>query len=408
MAAPGERSYYVIAADGRTYGPVTAAQVREWIAAGYLTAQTMACASPQHQWQKLGAWPEFAAALTQAPMTGPTREVPPREFRSTAPPRTAPAPAPLPPPVTPVAPTPPAHEPVTGTPFGNRWGRLTLLGLIVVAMGILVYWEKFSTGGRKRPAAGGLSEDPAYTAAARAEAAGDYVILLRAANELVARYPQDARGHYIRGVALGKLGDLEEAELAFRQALTREPSYGDAWNNLGWIQTRQGRFAAAVTTFQQMVKLTPNDPQAWNNLGGGLTGHGRLGEAITAYRRAVELKPDYAEAHYNLGAAYAEQRQFVAAVAALQQALKYQPDLAAAWYNLGVVSQMQDQPGEAVVFFQEATRRQPDHADAWAGLVSAYLKLGRADKASAAARELKRLDPVQAAWLADELGQVTP
>ena len=60
------RMYYVIGADQREYGPVSAEDVRAWIAQGRLTAQSLARPDQTVGWRPLTDFPEFAQALAQA------------------------------------------------------------------------------------------------------------------------------------------------------------------------------------------------------------------------------------------------------------------------------------------------------------------------------------------------------
>ena len=65
--------YKIIGADGREYGPITADQLREWIAEGRANAQTRALAEGAAQWKPLTEYLEFAAALGRTPRPGPPR-----------------------------------------------------------------------------------------------------------------------------------------------------------------------------------------------------------------------------------------------------------------------------------------------------------------------------------------------
>src|SRR5262245_2237764 len=60
------RMYKIIGADGKEYGPVTADQVRQWIAQGRVNAQTHAAAQGMTEWRPLGSFPEFQFVLTAA------------------------------------------------------------------------------------------------------------------------------------------------------------------------------------------------------------------------------------------------------------------------------------------------------------------------------------------------------
>lgn len=60
--------YKIIGADGREYGPVSAEQLRQWIAQGRANAQTRALAEGATEWKFLGTLPEFTG-LFQVPPT---------------------------------------------------------------------------------------------------------------------------------------------------------------------------------------------------------------------------------------------------------------------------------------------------------------------------------------------------
>jgi prepilin-type processing-associated H-X9-DG protein len=59
--------YKIIGADGKEYGPITANQLRQWIAQGRANATTKVRLETITEWQTLGSIPEFADALAQPP-----------------------------------------------------------------------------------------------------------------------------------------------------------------------------------------------------------------------------------------------------------------------------------------------------------------------------------------------------
>ena len=56
----------------------------------------------------------------------------------------------------------------------------------------------------------------------------------------------------------------------------------------------------AISTCRQALSLNPDYVEAHNNLGNALKGQGQLEEAVNAYGQALSLNPDYAEAHFSL------------------------------------------------------------------------------------------------------------
>jgi len=59
--------YKIIGADGKEYGPITAIQLRQWIAQGRANATTKVRLETATDWQTLGSIPEFADTLAQPP-----------------------------------------------------------------------------------------------------------------------------------------------------------------------------------------------------------------------------------------------------------------------------------------------------------------------------------------------------
>src|SRR6516225_2772253 len=65
--------YRIIGGDGKEYGPITADQMRQWLAEGRLNAQTRVLVEGTAEWKTLGELPEFGgiAAPVATPTLGP-------------------------------------------------------------------------------------------------------------------------------------------------------------------------------------------------------------------------------------------------------------------------------------------------------------------------------------------------
>jgi hypothetical protein len=78
--------YHIIGGDGKSYGPVTPDQVRQWVREGRASGQTQVRAEGSNEWKPLGTVAEFAdvfggrapdPAATKPPMIGPAPATPP-------------------------------------------------------------------------------------------------------------------------------------------------------------------------------------------------------------------------------------------------------------------------------------------------------------------------------------------
>jgi len=63
--------YKIIGTDGQQYGPVSADQIRHWIAENRLNARSQIQVEGSTEWKELSAFPEFAAALASRPAQPP-------------------------------------------------------------------------------------------------------------------------------------------------------------------------------------------------------------------------------------------------------------------------------------------------------------------------------------------------
>ena len=65
-------NYRIVGQDGKTYGPVTAEQIREWLAQGRVDSRTPVFLDGAADWTFVGLLPEFSPQAT-TPTLGPLR-----------------------------------------------------------------------------------------------------------------------------------------------------------------------------------------------------------------------------------------------------------------------------------------------------------------------------------------------
>ena len=146
--------------------------------------------------------------------------------------------------------------------------------------------------------------------------------------------PRHSRGWRERGRTLFRLGRLEEAEKAFRTAVTLDPDDWTARNGLGATLLRLNRLDEAISEFERMQALVPDNTRAYNNLGSAFLLQERFDKATEMYERSLSLDKN-PTAYSNLGTALYQQGLYADAARTFEGAVTLPGAAFLHWFNLG-------------------------------------------------------------------------
>ncbi|HYC30934.1 MAG TPA: tetratricopeptide repeat protein [Gemmatimonadales bacterium] len=111
--------------------------------------------------------------------------------------------------------------------------------------------------------------------------------------ELVAKYPDDERAHFLLGGAhFGQL-EYDKAAEQYQTATRLNPQYAPAYNLLGYTYRQLDRFDEAETAFKKYIELIPEDPNPYDSYAELLMRTGRFEESMVQYRRALDLDSNF-------------------------------------------------------------------------------------------------------------------
>lgn len=127
-----------------------------------------------------------------------------------------------------------------------------------------------------------------------------------------------ARAAFQRGEKALEAGQLDEAAIAYQEALKATPNFAEALNGLGSVLFRQGKRAEAVTKFQAAIAADPGLKLAYFNLGYAARKNGDFAVAAQAYETYVKLDPSDADGYFGLGESYRGQGKVEPAVHAYE------------------------------------------------------------------------------------------
>ena len=194
-------------------------------------------------------------------------------------------------------------------------------------------------------------------------------------------------------VQLHRQGNLDQAELIYRQILDEMPTHADSVHLLGVVAHQRGQFKRAAQLMLRAVQLAPEAGAYYSNLAESLRMAGDVPGAVASAQKAIALIPHNPDGHNHLGLALQMQNRFDEAAKCFREAIELRPDFALAHNNLGGVLRELDKHDEALAAYKEAVRLAPNLSLALSNLGQSLLEKGEKDEAEIHCKRAVELSP---------------
>ena len=157
-------------------------------------------------------------------------------------------------------------------------------------------------------------------------------------------------------IALHKSGQLELAEIQYKELLNLLPENTLLLNNLGIIASQKGNLEDAIKIIGESLFISPNQPHMLNNLGNIFRRLKRFDEALLNYDRAIAFRSDYEDVYFNRGNLLKDLKRFDEALINYNHAIILQPNHVYAYLNLGNTLQDLKRFEEAVKSYEQVVK----------------------------------------------------
>ena len=166
----------------------------------------------------------------------------------------------------------------------------------------------------------------------------------------------EVRELYARGQEEAKQQNYANAVATFTSAVKSDPSYPEAWRELGRAQLSLRNYADAESSLRKYVALAPDDRLGYFYLAGALYGEKNYTEEVTLLVKRIADSPKDVDAHSRLGAAYLALHQPELAVPVLEKAVSLSPRYLFPQFNLASAYLQLHQDDRAAVEFERAIK----------------------------------------------------
>lgn len=142
-------------------------------------------------------------------------------------------------------------------------------------------------------------------------------------------------------LALGYIdrGQLAVAKEKLDKAIEQNPSNIDAFTSMAYLSTKIGEYEEAENFYLDALDIKSNDPNIHNNYGGLLCQMGRYEEGLDEIKQAYE-NPFYESlylAYANVGTCYIKMKDYAKAEKMLRKALRDQPNYASGLLSMAEI-----------------------------------------------------------------------
>jgi Flp pilus assembly protein TadD len=185
---------------------------------------------------------------------------------------------------------------------------------------------KTMSAGQKAAAGGGQDDVGAsFKKAVELARAGQYDQAEAAYKELLTKDPSIPEVHYNLALVYRQKKDTPSAEAAFLKAIELRPGYAAAYLELSRTYQTTGQMAKAVELMTKVAADNPGDAKLQFGLGEACFNSGKYEEASAAFQKTAQLDPALPEVYYYLGTLAVTQNKVAEAVANLEKYLALNP-----------------------------------------------------------------------------------
>lgn len=205
-----------------------------------------------------------------------------------------------------------------------------------------------------------------------------------------------------QGTADYSAGDYTQAEQAYRQVISADPSYAPAFAMLSRLQIALGNDEAALKSAQQAAELAPDSALAQAALSQAQLTRFAFADALKSAQKAVELDENNAYAQAMLSYALLADRSYDKARAAAEKAVEVGPQDAEAWMALSTYYKSTADFSRQLATIEKARSLEPQFPAWQRALAEYWMTAERFDRAEApisATLQLNPDDPISLALL---------
>ena len=180
--------------------------------------------------------------------------------------------------------------------------------------------------------------------------------VIKLGKNLLKKKPKDFDLLYILGFSSINLQNYIDAEKFFKKILIYKQN-ADIFYIYGKINSNLKNYDKALESFNKAISLNPKFSEAYNNLGNLEKLNNKIEDAVKNYKKAISTKKDNLIAYFNLALILKENKKYLESKDTYEKLLKIDKDNLGAKHDLGTIYSILGNFKRARKYFQEVLEK---------------------------------------------------
>ncbi len=129
------------------------------------------------------------------------------------------------------------------------------------------------------------------------------------------------------GISYNNLGLIDNALIAYNNAIELKPDYSEAYFNKGLALRSIYQYSNAIECFDKALLINPSYAEAWLNKGNTLFDIKKYKLADFCFEKSISIRPDYSQAWFNKGNLFFELKNFESSINYYKKTVEINPKI---------------------------------------------------------------------------------
>jgi tetratricopeptide (TPR) repeat protein len=176
------------------------------------------------------------------------------------------------------------------------------------------------------------------------------------------------------------IGHLDEARKYFNIAIKLDPTFFNAFNNLGKLELKEKNYSAAISLFKSAVVIAPKASSGIYNLANAMSFNMQISDAQDLLKKALLLNLKGGNLYMLLGEISVRTGYYKDSEKYFETAFKREQKSAKLYIKVGDIFNNATQSNTALKYYNLAQEIEPDNALIFKLKANAYREIGNFDK----------------------------